>query len=110
VVQRGWWRSIYFDGQSSLTVYFFCTLKPPLACASGLTELDVRAINDASLMVRGKVVQGGIRVYERDHAQRVAFEVGTRKRYFDFAPVARRLQAAFLDKIRREGLLHLDHE
>jgi predicted nucleotidyltransferase len=74
--------------------------------ASGLTGLDVRAINDAPLMVRGKVVQEGIRVYERDHAQRVAFEVRTRKRYFDFAPVARRLQAAFLDKIRSEGLLH----
>ena len=74
--------------------------------ASGLAGLDVRAINEAPLMVRGKVVQEGIRLYERDRAQRVAFEVQTRKRYFDFAPVARRLQAAFLDKVRREGLLY----
>ena len=74
--------------------------------ASGLTGLDVRAINEAPLMVRGKVVQEGIRLYERDRARRVAFEVGTRKQYFDFAPVARHLQAAFLDKVRREGLLY----
>lgn len=74
--------------------------------ASGLRGLDVRAIDEAPLLVRGEVVQEGIRLYERDHARRVAFEVETRKRYFDFAPVARRLQAAFLDKVRREGLLH----
>jgi predicted nucleotidyltransferase len=74
--------------------------------ASGLRGMDVRAINEAPLLVRGEVVQEGVRLYERDHARRVAFEVETRKRYFDFAPVARRLQTAFLDKIRREGLLH----
>lgn len=74
--------------------------------ASGLGGLDVRAINEAPLLVRGEVVQEGIRLYERDHARRVAFEIETRKRYFDFEPVARRLQAAFLDKIRREGLLY----
>ena len=75
--------------------------------ASGLTGLDVRAINEAPLMVRGKVVQEGIRLYELHRARRVAFEVQTRKRYFDFAPVARRLQSAFLDKVRREGLLYV---
>jgi predicted nucleotidyltransferase len=74
--------------------------------ASGLRGLDVRAINQAPLLVRGKVVQEGVRLYEHDRTRRVAFEVETRKRYFDFAPVARRLQAAFLEKIQREGLLH----
>ena len=74
--------------------------------ASGLVGLDVRAINEAPLLVRGEIVQEGIRLYERDHARRVAFEIETRKRYFDFEPVARRLQAAFLDKIHREGLLY----
>jgi predicted nucleotidyltransferase len=74
--------------------------------ASGLRGLDVRAINEAPLLVRGEVVQEGIRLYERDRARRVTFELETRKRYFDFEPVARRLQAAFLDKIHREGLLY----
>jgi predicted nucleotidyltransferase len=74
--------------------------------ASGLTGLDVRAINNAPLMVQGQIVQEGVRLYERDRARRVAYEVHTRKHYFDFAPVARRLQAAFLDRVRREGLLY----
>lgn len=73
--------------------------------ASDLTDVDVRAINEAPLLVRGKVVQQGILLYQRDRARRVAFEVQTRKRYFDFAPVARRLSIAFLDKVHREGLL-----
>lgn len=73
---------------------------------SGLKGLDVRAVNDAPLLVQGRVVQEGILLYERDRARRVAFEVQTRKRYFDFVPTARRLRAAFLDKVRREGLLY----
>ncbi|GAB4548712.1 MAG: hypothetical protein Kow0063_43630 [Anaerolineae bacterium] len=74
--------------------------------ASALRDMDVRVIDQAPLLVRGKVVQEGVRLYERDQARRVAFEVETRKRYFDFAPVARRLQAALLEKIQREGLRH----
>lgn len=72
--------------------------------ASDLTAVDVRAINEAPLLVRGKVIQQGILLYQRDRARRVAFEVQTRKRYFDFAPVARRLCIAFLNKVHREGL------
>jgi hypothetical protein len=74
--------------------------------ASGLTNLDVRTINDAPLSVQANVVQDGILVYDGDHDRRVTFEVYTRKMHFDFAPVAKRLSAAFLDKIRREGILH----
>jgi predicted nucleotidyltransferase len=73
--------------------------------ASNLTTVDVRAINEAPLLVRGRVVQEGILLYQRDKARRVAFEVRTRKHYFDFAPVARRLSIAFLDKVHREGLI-----
>jgi predicted nucleotidyltransferase len=73
--------------------------------ASGLRAVDVRAINEAPLLVRGKVVQQGILLYQRDRARRAAFEVQTRKRYFDFAPVARRLCTAFLSNVHREGLL-----
>jgi len=73
--------------------------------ATGLMSIDVWSVNEAPLMVRGTVVQEGLLVYEGDRARRVDFEVQTRKRYFDFAPGARRLSAAFLDNIRREGLL-----
>ncbi len=68
--------------------------------------VDVRAINEAPLTVRGRIVQEGIMVYERDRASRIAFGVATRKRYLDFAPVARRLRDAFLEHVHREGLLH----
>jgi predicted nucleotidyltransferase len=71
-----------------------------------LAPMDVRAINDAPLTVQGRIVQEGVLLYERDRARRVAFEVETRKRYFDFAPVARRLRDAFLQHVHQEGLLH----
>jgi predicted nucleotidyltransferase len=70
------------------------------------SPVDVRAINEAPLVVRGRIVQQGILLYERDRAHRIDFEVETRKRYFDFAPVARRLRDAFLQHVHREGLLH----
>ncbi len=74
--------------------------------ADGLPAVDVRAIDEAPLMVRGRILEQGILIYERDHTRRVAFEVATRKRYFDFAPVARRLRDAFLERVHREGLLY----
>jgi predicted nucleotidyltransferase len=73
--------------------------------ALGFMPVDVRAIDEAPLMVRGTVVQTGLRVYEGDHDRRVAFEVATRMRYFDYAPSARRLQQAFLDHVHKEGIL-----
>ncbi len=72
----------------------------------GVRPVDVRVINEAPLVVRGRVVQEGILLYERDHLRRVVFEVQTRKQYFDFAPVARRLRDAFLRRVHQKGLLH----
>lgn len=72
--------------------------------ACGLSNIDVRAINQAPLMVQGTVVQEGLRLYERDKDRRVAFEVLTRKKYFDYQPTAERMQRAFLDHIQRKGL------
>jgi uncharacterized protein len=72
----------------------------------GLSSVDVRSLNTAPLMVKGRIVQYGVLVYERDRRSRVAFEVATRKRYFDFAPVAHRLRDTFLEHIHREGILH----
>lgn len=72
---------------------------------TGLAPVDVRSLNDAPLLVKGRIVQQGNLVYERNRRSRVVFEVATRKQYFDFAPVARRLQDAFLEHVHREGLL-----
>lgn len=77
-----------------------------IEAACGLSPVDVRAINKAPLIVQGRIVQQGVLLYERDRARRIAFEVATRKRYFDFVPVARRLRDAFLQRVHREGLLY----
>ena len=82
------------------------TIQGDIEAACGLSPVDVRAINEAPLTVQGRIVQQGILLYERDRGRRIAFEVATRKRYFDFAPVARRLRDAFLQRVHREGLLY----
>lgn len=71
----------------------------------GLGSVDVRSLNDAPLTVKGRIIQQGVLIYERDKTRRVDFEVATRKRYFDFAPIAHRLQEAFLEHVHREGIL-----
>ncbi len=81
-------------------------IQAALEDASGFSPVDVRVINEAPLMVRGRIVQEGVLIYEGSRAGRIAFEVATRKRYFDFAPVACRLRDAFLERVRREGLVH----
>jgi predicted nucleotidyltransferase len=82
------------------------TIQGEIEAACGLSPVDVRTINQAPLLVRGQIVQRGVLLYERDRARRIAFEVATRKRYFDFAPVARRLRDAFLRRVHKEGLLY----
>jgi len=47
-------------------------------------EADVRSVDLAPLTVRGRVVKGGILLYNRDETFRVEYEVYTRKLYFDF--------------------------
>lgn len=82
------------------------TIQGDIEMAGGLPTVDVRAINEAPLMARGRILEQGILFYEQDHKRRVAFEVATRKRYFDFAPFARSLRDAFLERVHREGLLN----
>jgi predicted nucleotidyltransferase len=77
-----------------------------LEMACDVSSADVRVINDAPLMVQGRIVQQGRLVYEHDHRHRVNFEVLTRKLYFDFAPTAHRLRDAFLERVREDGLLY----
>lgn len=82
------------------------TIQGEIEAADGFSVVDVRAINEAPLVVQGRIVQQGILLYERARKRRIAFEVAIRKRYFDFAPVARRLRDAFLQRVHREGLLY----
>ena len=67
-------------------------------------KADVRIINDAPLVLRGRVVTEGVLVYVRDEVERVEFETATRTRYFDYLPVHKRLQDAFFADLRERGL------
>ncbi|MGC9350268.1 MAG: nucleotidyltransferase domain-containing protein [Anaerolineae bacterium] len=81
------------------------TIQAEIEDALTFSPVDVRTINDAPIMVRGNIIQKGIRVYESDHHARVSFEVATLMRYFDYAPAAHRLQRAFLERVRKKGIL-----
>lgn len=82
------------------------TIQAALEDACHLSNVDVRTINNAPIMVQGEIVQEGILLYSRNKDQRIAFEVLARKKYFDYRPTAERMQHAFLDYIRQKGLLH----
>ena len=77
-----------------------------LSRQAGIAEADVRVINDAPLVFRGRVACEGILLYARDRAQRIEFETRTRDEYFDYLPFHRRLQDAFLKNVRERGLLY----
>ncbi len=62
----------------------------------GVPRADVRIINDAPIMLKGTVVTEGILVYSADEEFRIEFETLTRRQYFDYAPVARRMQSDYI--------------
>ncbi len=76
----------------------------------GIQDSDVRVINDAPLSIQGRVVTEGQLLYSKDEDFRVAYEVRTRKRYFDFQPVLVKMREAYFDRLeselREKGFLH----
>ncbi|PKO21028.1 MAG: hypothetical protein CVU38_16945 [Chloroflexi bacterium HGW-Chloroflexi-1] len=67
----------------------------------GLREVDVRSIDDAPLMAQGMVITEGLLLYQRDEIARADYEILTRKRYFDFQPVARMMRDAYFKHMGR---------
>jgi len=77
-----------------------------LSRRTGIAEVDVRVINDAPLVFRGRIACEGILLFARERAQQVEFETRTRDEYFDYLPVHKRLQDAFLANVREQGILY----
>jgi predicted nucleotidyltransferase len=77
-----------------------------LSRRTGIAEVDVRVINDAPLVFRGRIACEGIPLFVRDKAQQIEFETRTRDEYFDYLPFHRRLQDAFLANVREQGILY----
>lgn len=75
-----------------------------LADYSNIHNTDVRVINDAPVVFKGRIVCDGVLLYVRDERTRVEFETATRGEYFDYLPVHRRLQEAFFAEVRERGL------
>ena len=75
-----------------------------LADRCGIGNADVRVIDDAPLVLRGRVVTEGVPVYVRHEAERIEFEVRTRLLYFDYLPTHRDMQERFFRRIRERGL------
>jgi hypothetical protein len=79
-------------------------LASELARALHVPDVDIVALDRASLELRGRVVQEGRRIYSADEPARVAFEVRTRSEYFDFLPSLRRLERSYLSLVAERGL------
>jgi hypothetical protein len=75
-----------------------------LADECDIPNADVRVINDAPLVFRGKVVTDGILLFAKNEQVRIAFEIDTRLKYFDYLPIHLGLQKAFFDDLRERGL------
>jgi predicted nucleotidyltransferase len=83
---------------------FELEIEAEIAERCGLSQVDVRVINDAPLVLRGQVVTDGILLFARDEETRVDFETRTRSEYFDFLPAAEYVRQAFFDDVRERGL------
>jgi predicted nucleotidyltransferase len=81
-------------------------LSAELSRQAGIAEADVRVINDAPLVFRGRIACEGLLLYARDKAQQIEFETHTRDEYFDYLPFHQRLQDAFLRNVREQGILY----
>ena len=60
---------------------------------------DVRAINNLPLIITGKIATEGLIIYSKDEVARVDFETAIRPKYFDFLPVIREYNMAYMDRI-----------
>jgi len=79
-------------------------IQAAVEAACGLKNVDARAINHAPVLAQGEILREGMCLYARDPAQRAEFESLVLRKYFDYQPLAQRMQRAFLDQVRRRGL------
>jgi len=68
------------------------------------SNVDVRIINEAPIIFRGRLVTDGVLLYSRSEVERVDFETQIRQQYYDYLPIHRQLQDAFFADIRQRGL------
>lgn len=75
-----------------------------LARALGVPDVDLLVLEEAPLELQGRVVQEGELVFSADEPKRVAFEVLTRSRYFDYLPTLRAHTRRYLRQVAERGV------
>lgn len=73
-----------------------------------LVDTEVRIVNDAPLMLQGRMVQRGHLLFAEDEDFRIGYETLTLKKYLDFLPVAEQFQKIYFERRRTE--LHAARE
>jgi predicted nucleotidyltransferase len=73
------------------------SLKGAASEALGTEEAGVVALNQASLLIQYRSIRDGVRLIERNHAQRVRFETRAIVEFLDFKPVLERFAQHRLD-------------
>lgn len=73
--------------------------------ASGLSNIDLRILNEAPLSFQGEVLRQGIEIYSGDEGERVRFETYTLDAFLDYLPHLEELRRAFLHSIAEKGIL-----
>ena len=67
-----------------------------------LYNTDIRIVNDAPLMLQGRMVQRGHLLFARDDDFRVGYETLTLKKYLDYLPTAEFFQKHYFEYRRAE--------
>lgn len=70
-----------------------------LDVALGTESVDVVVLNDTTLPLRYVVVRDGFLLCECDRQKRIAFEVSTRREFWDFEPHLKVYQTALRRRI-----------
>ncbi len=65
---------------------------------SGISS-EVRIMNGLPLMIKGNIITEGVLIFSGNETIRVNFETSIRNAYFDFLPVIRRYQRAYMKNI-----------
>jgi len=60
---------------------------------------EVRVTNTLPLVIIGKIITEGVLIFSRNDIMRVDFETSVRSAFFDFLPILRRYQRAYIDRI-----------
>ncbi|MBT9168089.1 MAG: hypothetical protein DDT19_01434 [Syntrophomonadaceae bacterium] len=73
--------------------------------ASGLSNIDLRILNEAPLAFQGEVLRQGIEIYSSDERKRICFETRTLDAFLDYLPHLEELRRVFLHSVAEKGIL-----